>query len=89
MAAGTGLLLVLLGIELTLARPEGEFATPGLNRYRDALGAQYRRGGYLLVGLGAVVLAGAFVLPLAAMVVASLAVLVVFGGMAVFALTRA
>lgn len=85
VAAGVGLLLVLLGIALPLARPEGEFESAWLTRYRDAIGPQYRHGAYLLVGLGLAVMALAFVWPLVAMIVATVAVVVVFGGMAVVA----
>ncbi|MET0693005.1 MAG: hypothetical protein ABWX96_09210 [Propionibacteriaceae bacterium] len=89
VAAGVGFLLVLLGIALPLARPEGDFQTPWLNRYRDALGSSYRRAAYLLIALGLVVMVFAFIAPVVSMVVAALAVLVVFGGTGLLAAIRA
>ena len=80
-AAG-GLLIVLLGIALPLARPEDTFGSAALERVRRVIGPAYRIAGFTLVALGLFTIAAAFLWPPAAAAAgaSSVAIAVLAGG---------
>lgn len=88
MAEATGLILLLLGISLPLARPEGRYRHRELVEFRDSLGSTYRLGGFSMAAIGLGVMVLAFIIPTIAMVVATAGIVFTFGGMLILGAVR-
>ena len=89
VGSAVGVLLVVLGISLPLARPDGETLGDGEERFRAALGPLYRIGGFALSAVGVGVLVASLLVPAIAVVVAAGGVALVFVGIGVTAALRA
>ncbi|CAH0228696.1 hypothetical protein PlfCFBP13513_17520 [Plantibacter flavus] len=88
VGAAAGVLLVILGVYLPLARPDGETFSAVEESFRAALGPASRLGGVALILVGVAVFVAALAVPAAAVFVASGGVVLVFGGIAVSAVLR-
>ena len=76
--AAAGLLLLLVGIALPLARPDDTYGSQSLERVRRTAAPGYRVAGFALAGLGLLTIVTAFVWPAAAIVVGGSSVLLAF-----------
>lgn len=73
-AAG-GLVVVMLGIALPLARPDDTFGSATLERVRRAVSPGYRAAGFALVAVGLLTIGAAFIWAPAALVVMTVGIL--------------
>jgi len=89
VGSAVGVLLVVLGLYLPLARPDAETVGDGEEGFRAALGPAYRLGGLALVVVGVGVLVMSLLLPAIAVIVAVGGVALVFVGIGVTAAFRA
>jgi len=88
MAASLGLILVLFGNALPLARPEDVSLPPFLVRLQDAVGPIYRPAGRVLVLIGVAAIALAFVSAWAALLLATLGIIALIVGIYLIGLVR-
>lgn len=89
VGAAAGVLLMILGVYLPLARPDTTYESPRLEAFRAALGPAYRIGGFAMVALGLVTIVVAIVRPALGVFVASAGVGLIFVAMVVTSLVKA
>lgn len=89
VGAAAGVLLMILGVYLPLARPDTTYESPRLEAFRAALGPAYRIGGFAMVALGLATIVVAIVRPALGVFVASAGVGLIFVAMVVTSLVKA